>query len=279
MNCVCFLRLAQYILNKSLNARSFVRVSYIFIRDDDVWVDDAVFLELFEWLKKYNVPVVYGVIPMRLKDRMAQTLRKRKKNHPELLDIVQHGYAHQNYAIDGEGKYEFGASRTYEQQYEDIANGMQIMRRCFGSELTPGFIPPFHAEDKNTMKAVQALGIPLFSARKSVFLPGKKFIDLPAKVWLNGYARNGSPRALDFKSLMGKVSGAFVPGELTGMVYRHHAIRTLSEMKAMKEFFLVLSKWQNQGKIRIVLFSEILSKLPRKGTKRGTVSDFSTGAS
>lgn len=238
-------------------------VPCVFLRDDDVWIDDDVFLELAALFKMQGIPVIYGVIPMRLTEQMARVLREAKERDPGLLDIVQHGYAHQNYALPGEGKYEFGPLRTYAQQYEDIACGIKIMRRFFGRTLTPGFIPPFHADDINTIKAIEALKIPLYSARKQVVWPRKKFVDFPAQVYLNGYERDGTLRALDFRGLLSKIEEIVVPGKVNGMVYRHHLIRSTKEMKAMKAFVLVLARLSEQGKLRIVLFSELLNAYGR----------------
>ncbi|MBL8013064.1 MAG: DUF2334 domain-containing protein, partial [Candidatus Omnitrophica bacterium] len=147
---------------------------FLFIRNDDVWNLDESFKSFFDFMLDQRIPVVYGVIPAMLKDDAAQFLRRAKKKSPKLLDIVQHGYAHRNHAPEGEHKYEFGSSRTYVEQLEDISRGMKIMRRSFGEFMTPGFVPSYHAYDTNTIRVLVKLGIPLLSARLKVPYKEKK---------------------------------------------------------------------------------------------------------
>ena len=231
---------------------------YLFIRDDDVWTLERSFVEFFELMFKLKIPVVYGVIPARLEKEAAIFLKKAKVKEPNLLDIVQHGYAHQNYAPQGEKKYEFGENRTYEQQFSDIERGMKLMRQWFGPLMTEGFTPPYHAEDRRTIKAIEKLKVPLYSARLKVPLKKKTFIDLPAQVWANKSGANGEPESMDFRRIGVDLFDCFSTQQITGMVFRHHMLRHPSDAKVLAALMQVIIKERRQGKVQTVLFSELL---------------------
>jgi hypothetical protein len=243
-----------------INSGYGVRVSVpdVFIRDDDVWIVDGNFLELFSFLIEKKIPVIYGIIPARLDKGMASFLRKAKRKYPDLLDIVQHGYAHENYALRGQAKYEFGPGRTYQQQYHDIAKGWEILRKQFGRLWTPGFIPPYHGYDQATLNVVVKLQIPLFSAGKKAFASGN-VLDFPARVSLNKYDKNSVPLPFDLRSMLTRTLSKLEPGKVTGLVYHHRAIKTTADMKAIKEFLRGVVKWRDQGRLRLVLFSDFLA--------------------
>lgn len=234
-------------------------VPYVFIRDDDVWIVDDNFLELFSFLIGKKIPVIYGIIPVRLDSLMAKFLRKAKREHADLLDIVQHGYAHENYALREQAKYEFGPGRTYQQQYGDITKGRAIIKKQFGQLMTPGFIPPYHGYDQATLSIIDKLHIPLFSAGKKAFTSGN-VLDFPAQVSLNKYSKNSTPLPYDLRSMLTRTLRKLEPGKVTGLVYHHRAIKTSDDMKAIKDFFRVVAKWRDQGRLRLVLFSDLLAK-------------------
>ncbi len=232
---------------------------FLFIRNDDVWALDKSFQKFFDFMFNQKIPVVYGVIPAKLQEDAALFLRRAKGKAPKLLDIVQHGYAHRNYAVVGEQPYEFGPTRTYTQQLEDISQGMQIMRRWFGELVTPGFIPPYHADDAKTIDAIEALNIPLYSSRLKVPRQIKKFIDLPAQIWANRVNVDGEPWPLEFHSLSRDLASVLESGQITGMVFRHHLMVNPKDKDVLAALMRLLVQERDKGKIRTVLFSELLN--------------------
>lgn len=232
---------------------------FLFIRDDDVWSLDKSFQEFFDFMLKQKIPVVYGVIPAKLQEDTALFLRRAKQEAPNLLDIVQHGYTHRNYAAPGEHQYEFGSVRTYIQQLEDISQGMQIMHHWFGELVTPGFIPSYHADDANTIDAIEALDIPLYSSRLQVPRQAKKFIDLPAQIWVNRVNAYGEPWPLEFHGLLRDLASVLESGPITGMVFRHHLMVNPKDKDVLAALMRLLVQERDKGKIRTVLFSELLN--------------------
>ena len=232
---------------------------FLFIRNDDVCTLDKPFQEFFDFMLSQKIPVVYGVIPAQLQEDTAIFLKRAKERNPKLLDIVQHGFAHCNYAAAGEDKYEFGPARSYDEQFKDIDQGMRIMRRWFGESVTPGFIPPYHAEDAKTIDAIEALNIPLYSARLKVPRQVKKFIDLPAQIWANRVDAKGTPTPLDFNGLSIDLASVLESGPITGMVFRHHMMINPRDKDVFMALMKLVLAQRAQGKIRTVLFSDLLN--------------------
>jgi hypothetical protein len=53
-----------------------------------------------------------------------------KRFTPDLIELDQHGWQHTNHETTGR-KCEFGPSRSYEQQYADIAQGKALLEAAF----------------------------------------------------------------------------------------------------------------------------------------------------
>lgn len=233
---------------------------FLFIRNDDVWTIGSSFRNFFNVMLQNNIPVIYGVVPGRLDETMADFLRKAKESQPELVDIVQHGFMHRNYAPAGERRYEFGSRRSYQEQLEDIHSGMRILHERFGDLLTPGFIPPYHAYDTHTIDAIEALEIPLFSARLKVPREKKKFLDVPANIWANrGDPDGGVSLPLGFHDLARDVTSIVNAGPISGVVFRHQMMTHLNDMDVLKAFVSLILQEQKKGKFRVVNFSNFLN--------------------
>ena len=128
-------------------------VVQVFLRDDDI--DDITpnFLSFFKIVSDAQIPCVYATIPLKLTPQMREFIIEQN------MQISQHGYSHNNY--DPISKYEFGPSRTYEQQKKDILQGWKILKEQLRDNLHNIFVPPFHGYDENTIKIIRELGMRL----------------------------------------------------------------------------------------------------------------------
>jgi len=130
-------------------------MSVITIRNDDLGLHDDEFFWLHNLFVQEEIPVTYGVIPQKATNALASFLLQEQKE--KTIEIVQHGFAHSNHSMAMD-KYEFGASRTYEQQHADIAAGKARMQELFGSKYVRNvFVPPWHQFNADTLKALRAL--------------------------------------------------------------------------------------------------------------------------
>jgi len=132
----------------------------IYFRDDDVAELSANVKNFNEIAIRHNIPINYAVIPGKITDRAIAFLNKQIEKHPHLVSVSQHGYMHENHGSFP--KYEFGKSRSLEQQFRDIKKGKEIMDSNFNH--THIFVAPFNAFDQNTIPCLKKLGFKGISA-------------------------------------------------------------------------------------------------------------------
>ena len=135
----------------------------LFIRDDDVDSEEANLNRLISTGLKLRVPISYGIIPATLTQTVEKFLNSVKRSHPELIELHQHGWAHRNHEGDP-GKGEFGPSRPYDQQFEDLEKGRVTLQQSFGDGFFPAFSPPWNLYTVETIRAMKELRFVVLSA-------------------------------------------------------------------------------------------------------------------
>jgi peptidoglycan/xylan/chitin deacetylase (PgdA/CDA1 family) len=240
----------------------------IFIRDDDAYKVDGSFKNIFEFCLTQKIPIIYGIIPKKITLDLIKLLNKNKNKNPHLIDIVQHGWQHKNYNPDLTNKFEFGPTRNYQQQKRDIEKGLNTMLKYFNKNFTPAFVPPYHGYNQITLKIINELNFPIFSAENTNRIENKRFLDLPAQISLNKYTNEGKPQPVDFLTLT-KDLIRYLNSEsnFLGMVFHHRVLTNEIELKDMQKIFLFLKKLVQKKYIQIVLFSDILKQKEGQATR------------
>ncbi len=233
----------------------------VFIRNDDVWTLDGPFRYFFDAAFERGLPVVQAVIPGAMEPALVKFLRDAKQKSPQLLDIVQHGWLHKNHAPPGQGKYEFGASRAWTDQQADIREGKSRMHRAFGEDFTPGFVPPYHGFDQNTVSILEEEGFKYFSAGAHKPKIQADFLDLPAQVSFSRYdlGTTSTYKAEDvFKALIQSIKLKILTGVLT-----HHAdFKSVQDRRALTHFLDLLKALTARRELRALLFSQLETAQP-----------------
>jgi peptidoglycan/xylan/chitin deacetylase (PgdA/CDA1 family) len=141
-----------------------------FFRDDDAgWGDDALerLLEVFE---PHGLPLDVAAIPAALTPRTIALLTARGAGGRNDVTVHQHGFAHVNHEPAGR-KCEFGASRSREQQAEDIAAGRQRLHDLVGDlvagDIPAVFTPPWNRCAPWTGEVLRELGFTVLSRDRS----------------------------------------------------------------------------------------------------------------
>lgn len=136
--------------------------STLFFRDDDTGVDNAGLVELIDVFAARDVPVSVGVTPAGLDRETQNLLSSLMSGDRRLIEIHQHGYSHANYGTE-RCKYEFGPSRTEEEQRGDLMNGRERLCEAFGEGVFKAFSAPWNRLSDVTISALEALGFKVFS--------------------------------------------------------------------------------------------------------------------
>jgi hypothetical protein len=138
-------------------------MKYIFIRNDDVrgTLDNSL-IAITELCIKHEVPISLAVEPANVSQEVVEWILNLKKEHCDLIEIIQHGYNHKNNLaseVSGQNrKGEFGGARTYDMEYGDLSKGKIIMDKYFADDWSPFITFPFGSYNANTIKACSALG-------------------------------------------------------------------------------------------------------------------------
>ncbi len=134
----------------------------IFLRDDDIDEDEETLRLLLDICLSRNAPVNLEIIPSQLTQPGTQLLKSFKSASPELVELHQHGWQHLNHESEGR-KCEFGPSRSFAQQLEDISWGKALLEATFGDRFFPAFTPPWNRCTADTLKVLDQLGFAVFS--------------------------------------------------------------------------------------------------------------------
>ncbi len=136
----------------------------IFLRNDDVRdkLDDEL-IKLTEICINHEIPISHAVEPANVSNKVVNWLLEIKKQHPQLIEIIQHGYDHnlKNPVI----KMEFGGKRTYNDQLESIRAGKQLMDRYFNDQWSPVFTFPYGTFNKDSLKLIDEFGYKAISSK------------------------------------------------------------------------------------------------------------------
>ena len=147
----------------------------VFFRNDDVDTDETTLRQLIYTFWKLKIPLNLEVIPGRLTDSCVALLKKYDRSR---FELHQHGWQHINHEIAGR-KCEFGFSRSYEQQLNDIARGQQRMNDAFGQSWSRVFTPPWNRCTEKTYHVLNQLGFEGLSKDSSKLpITGYKFREI-----------------------------------------------------------------------------------------------------
>ena len=138
------------------------RTFHLFLRDDDVDEDDDSLKHLLDVALARGVPMNLEIIPGRLTPACTATLKNALRADHALLSLDQHGWMHSNHEYEGR-KCEFGHSRSFTQQLNDIAQGKAILESTFTDLFYPAFTPPWNRCTHDTYRALDELGFQVFS--------------------------------------------------------------------------------------------------------------------
>ena len=151
----------------------------IFLRADDVGKDERGLRQLFDVALSRGVSLNVEIIPGILTDSTVKLLQSYQHFCPTLLELNQHGWQHCSHEISGR-KSEFGVSRSFKQQLEDIEMGKKVLERVFHDKFHPVFAPPWNRCTGDTLRVLDRLGFRVLSRHKSeAGATGYSFREIP----------------------------------------------------------------------------------------------------
>ena len=153
----------QLELTESLNAQQERgKPLHLFLRDDDIDTDEDTLRTLCDITISQGIPLNLEVIPGTLTPTTIRFLKNLKRIDPSLIELDQHGWRHINHEKGGR-KCEFGVSRSFEAQLEDIACGKAVLEDAFAERFFPVFTPPWNRSTPDTFRILDELGFLVLS--------------------------------------------------------------------------------------------------------------------
>ena len=136
-------------------------------RDDDATEATPQLNTLIGIATDLNIPCHLAVIPKFA----TQSLAKRITTTDHIIPII-HGWAHENHALEGQKKAEFGTARPIEDCATDAIQSLQHLQDLFGDQLKPMFVPPWNRINPDLGQHLVAIGydaLSTYGPRKSHF--------------------------------------------------------------------------------------------------------------
>ena len=272
---------ALYTLSNSINERLKMSKNntLVFLRNDDVRDTlDQSLIDLTMLCIDHKVPISHAIEPANVTPQVSEWLIGVKKQFPNLIEIIQHGYDHN--LKNPEQKMEFGAKRGYEEQYNDIKKGKEIMDRTFGNLWEPIFTFPYGTFNVHTLKAIDALGYKAISSKINFTCKGRiknslgKFMGIDT---LLGKKINYHPdirRGYKFQEI--SVSANLIKqytGEATADHYSLHEIMEQIRVSNRYTEFIGLLFHHRFHKDYLKLTSDLIGALKNKGYSFSTIKE------
>jgi peptidoglycan/xylan/chitin deacetylase (PgdA/CDA1 family) len=206
----------------------------VFFRDDDIDEDEATLHSLLDAFAENAAPLCLAVIPAKLKH---ETVKRLHAQPAELVELHQHGWQHVNHETEGR-KCEFGVSRNFEQQLNDIARGQARMDEAFGARWMRAFTPPWNRCTDATREALHALGFAVLSQDGGhTRATGYQFREISISIDLHRW--KGEPAMKSPESFLAEAAGQIAERDTLG-VLMHHKVMDATAFAFVREWVATL---------------------------------------
>ncbi len=196
-------------------------------RDDDAVEPSPELARLLALATARDLPLALAVIPARASEALAGWLQAQ----PARTALLQHGYAHQNHAREGEKKEELGAQRPANVVLEELARGWGRMTALFGETWAPILVPPHNRIAEAVVPGLAGLGFRGLSTQgpRAAVLAAPDLVQVNAHLdimhWPDPRGFLGEAESLEIlvAHLRGRRLGAADAAEPTGLLTHHPA--------------------------------------------------------
>jgi predicted deacetylase len=207
-----------------------------FCRDDDAGWDDDGLGRLLDRCQVNAVHIDVAVIPVELDAPLVKLLRDSAASG--LVHLHQHGFRHVDHEHNGR-KYEFGPSRSHDQQLADIAEGRALIDDQLQPYVDPIFTPPWNRCTEDTAAALVNLGFRVLSCDKTAESFNRdELVEVPVTVdWFA--TKKGV--ALTRDQIGGQIAQQITEASRPVGVMLHHAVTDLDNLALIDELLSLVA--------------------------------------
>ncbi len=128
-------------------------------RDDDAGRLEPTLAPLLDLAARHAAPLALAVVPAWLDPPSAGAITGQAS-----VDVLQHGWAHENHAQAGKRKIELGGAEDMDRLLRHLAAGRDRLARAFGARFLPVMVPPWNRIERPIAKRLPSLGFEVLSA-------------------------------------------------------------------------------------------------------------------
>jgi hypothetical protein len=206
----------------------------IWWRDDDAVQDTQALRKLIAVKRRWNCPLALAVVPARAEKSLAGVCIQ------EDLDVLVHGFAHQNWTPPDERKAEFHTGRRLDDMRRELVEARQKLGRIISACL-PVFVPPWNRFPSELMGDLEDAGYVGFSAwgdeSRWPDAPGIRLANahIDAIDWRDGQRAKTAP---ELKAELETLARARVGGTPRPIgILTHHLQMTDDAFRTLETFF------------------------------------------
>jgi len=204
--------------------RNAGRCATLWWRDDDANRDSAALQRLLGIAERERIPVALAAIPAALERSLVETIARSP-----MATVLQHGYAHRNYAPSEERKMELGRHRDADATIAELARGRDGLQQAFGDRFVAILVPPWNRIDTTIVARLTETGLRGLSTLgpRTARRPAPGLVQCNVHVDVIAWQRNrafiGVDAAIDrvLTHLKARREGGADPEEPTGLLTHH----------------------------------------------------------
>ena len=230
-------------LQNGLERLSLTRsVIPLFLRDDDIDEDEESLRHLLDITLSRTVPMNLQIIPKTLTEGGIRVLKDFNRVNPDLVSLNQHGWSHRNHEREGR-KCEFGPSRNFQEQLEDISRGKTILETIFPMRFFPVFTPPWNRCTSDTFQALDALGFHILSKDRGR-QPITDFAFTEISTSLDLFTWKGGAEMKNPEDIVRLLLDQFEELPVIGILL-HHKVMNTESFGFLDQLLCELNRWPN----------------------------------
>jgi peptidoglycan/xylan/chitin deacetylase (PgdA/CDA1 family) len=230
-----------YLLVEELDRwRGADRLAEFWWRDDDAISYTPALDKLLK--AAANVPIAIAVVPSTADGSLATRFENE-----ENIDVLQHGWAHENHA-NAPPSSEYPPGRPADEVRNEFRNGRARLLDLFGDRALPVFAPPWHGFDETYLDLLSSVHLTGFSTkdvRSSREIRGLRQANIHCALiaWTSPPSfGDDEPYVLQICAhLRGRRTGRFDPQEPTGIL-THHLVQDDVSYIFLKSFCNIIAE-------------------------------------
>lgn len=183
-----------------------------------------------------DAPIAIAVVPREADESLAARLETEHN-----VDVLQHGWAHENHA-NAPPSSEYPAGRSIDEVCDEFRNGRARLLDLFGDRALPVFAPPWHGFDESYLDLLSSAhlrGISAKGVRSSPHIRGLKQANIHCVpiAWTSPPSfGDDEPYVLQICAhLEGRRIRRFDPDEPTGIL-THHLVQDEASYSFLERF-------------------------------------------